>query len=57
MPDGCFAEFSIAGDGLAKLRSASAGGKLSFGDSTGRTISIPLSFNGFGKAYDALIKE
>jgi invasion protein IalB len=57
MPDGCFAEFSVAGDGLAKLRSASAGGKLSFADSTGRTISIPLSFNGFGKAYDALIKE
>jgi invasion protein IalB len=57
VPDGCFAEFSIASEGLAKLRSASTGGKLSFGDSAGRTISIPLSFNGFGKAYDALIKE
>jgi invasion protein IalB len=57
VPDGCFAEFSVAGDGLARLRAASTGGKLSFADSTGRTISIPLSFNGFGKAYDALIKE
>jgi invasion protein IalB len=57
VPDGCFAEFSVAGDGLARLRMASTGGKLSFADSTGRTISIPLSFNGFGKAYDALIKE
>ncbi len=57
VPDGCFAEFSIANDGLAKLRSASTGGKLSFGDSAGRPISIPLSFNGFGTAYDALVKE
>jgi invasion protein IalB len=57
VPDGCFAEFSIASEGLAKLRSASTGGKLSFGDSAARTISIPLSFNGFSKAYDALIKE
>jgi invasion protein IalB len=57
VPDGCFAEFPIAADGLGKLRSASTGGKLSFGDSGGRTIAIPLSFNGFGKAYDALMKE
>jgi invasion protein IalB len=57
VPDGCFAEFSVATDGLTKLRAASAGGKLSFADSTGRAIAIPLSFNGFGKGYDALIKE
>jgi len=57
VPDGCFAEFSIGADGLTKLRAASAGGKLSFADSTGRSIAIPLSFNGFGKGYDALVKE
>jgi invasion protein IalB len=57
VPDGCFAEFSIGADGLTKLRAASAGGKLSFADSTGRAIAIPLSFNGFGKGYDALVKE
>jgi invasion protein IalB len=57
VPDGCFAEFSVGADSLAKLRAASTGGKLSFADSTGRAIAIPLSFNGFSKAYDALIKE
>lgn len=57
VPDGCFAEFAIGTDGMSKLRTASAGGKLSFADSTGRAISIPLSFNGFGKGYDALTKE
>lgn len=57
VPDGCFSEFSIGTEGLTKLRAASAGGKLTFADSTGRAIAIPLSFNGFGRAYDALIKE
>ena len=57
VPDGCFAEFSVGADSLTKLRAASTGGKLSFADSTGRPIAIPLSFNGFSKAYDALIKE
>ena len=57
VPDGCFADFSVGADSLIKLRAASSGGKLSFADSTGRKIAIPLSFNGFGKGYDALLKE
>ena len=57
VPDGCFADFEIKEDTLKKFRAASAGGKLSFADASGRVISIPLSFNGFGKAFDALIKE
>lgn len=57
VPDGCFAEFQLAADSLLKLRTASSGGKLSFADSTGRIVTIPLSFNGFAKGYDALLKE
>lgn len=57
VPDGCFADFPVGADSLAKLRAASTGGKLSFADSTGRAITTPLSFNGFSKAYDALIKD
>jgi invasion protein IalB len=57
VPDGCFADFEIKEDTLKKFRSAGAGGKLSFADASGRGISVPMSFNGFSKAYDALIKE
>jgi invasion protein IalB len=57
VPDGCFADFEIKEDTLKKFRSASTGGKLSFADASGRGISIPLSFNGFSKAYDALTKD
>lgn len=57
VPDGCFADFSMSTESLVKLRGASSGGKLSFADSTGRAIAIPLSFNGFGTGYDALLKE
>jgi invasion protein IalB len=57
VPDGCFANFEMKEDTLKKFRSASSGGKLSFADASGRVIAIPVSFNGFGKAYDALLKE
>lgn len=57
VPDGCFADFTIREDTLGKFRSAGATGKLSFADASGRPLSVPLSFNGFGKAFDALMKE
>jgi invasion protein IalB len=57
VPDGCFADFEIKDEALKKFRSASATGKLSFADAGGRGLSVPLSFKGFGNAYDALMKE
>jgi invasion protein IalB len=57
LPAGCFAEFDIKDDVLKKLRAASGAGKLSFPDSNGHEVSVPLSFNGFNQAYDALAKE
>jgi invasion protein IalB len=57
VPDGCFADFEIKDEALKKFRSASATGKLSFADAGGRALSVPLSFKGFGNAYDALMKE
>jgi len=56
-PDGCFAEFDIKEDLLRKLRAASGVGKVSFADSGGHDVAVPLSFNGFSQAYDALLKE
>jgi invasion protein IalB len=57
VPGGCFAEFDLKDETLRKLRAASGGGKLSFADAGGHDIAVPLSFNGFAQAYDALLKE
>ncbi len=57
IPNGCFADFEIKDDVLRKIRAASGAGKLSFADAGGREIGIPLSFNGFNQAFEALSKE
>ena len=57
VPGGCFAEFDLREETLRKLRSASGVGKLSFADAGGHDIAVPLSFNGFAQAYEALLKE
>ena len=44
-------------DVLKKFRTASGAGKLSFADAGGHDVSVPLSFNGFNQAFDALLKE
>ncbi len=57
LPAGCFADFDIREDALKKFRAISGVGKLSFADAGGHSVSVPLSFNGFGQAFDALAKE
>jgi len=57
LPAGCFADFELKEDILKKLRAASGVGKLTFADAGGHNISVPLSFNGFGQALDALARE
>jgi invasion protein IalB len=57
VPAGCFAEFDIAEDTLRKFRDASGPGKMTFADAGGHEVAIPLSFNGFAQAFEALAKE
>jgi invasion protein IalB len=57
VPGGCFVEFELKDEELRKLRAASGSGKLSFADAGGHEISVPLSFNGFAQAFDALTKQ
>ncbi len=57
VPAGCFSEFELREDVLKKFRAASGAGKISFPDSGGRDVTVPLSFKGFAQAYDALAKE
>jgi invasion protein IalB len=56
-PNGCFAELELKDDTLKKLRSATGSGKLTFADSAGQNVAVPVSFNGFSPAYDALVAE
>jgi invasion protein IalB len=57
LPSGCFAEFELKEEILKKLRTTGGLGKMSFADAGGHDISVPLSFNGFAQAFDALAKE
>jgi invasion protein IalB len=56
-PNGCFAEFDLKEDMLKKLREATGTGKLSFADAGGHDVTVPISFNGFAQAFDALAKK
>ncbi|QXX75818.1 invasion associated locus B family protein [Methylovirgula sp. HY1] len=56
LPSGCFADFALDDATLQKFRSADGVGKIGFEDASGHAIVIPLSFKGFGQAFDALPK-
>ena len=56
-PNGCFAEFELKEEILKKLRDATGTGKLSFADAGGHDVTVPISFNGFAPAFDALGKR
>ena len=54
---GCFADLEVREDAIRKLRATSEPGKLQFKDGTPKDVSVPVSFKGFGAAFDALAKE
>jgi invasion protein IalB len=56
-PGGCFAEFDLKDDVLRKFRAAAGAGKFSFADAGGRPIAVPVSFDGFAQAFDALARS
>jgi invasion protein IalB len=57
IPAGCFAEADLHEDSLKRFRASSESGKMTFKDAGERDTVIPLSFKGFDKAYDALLKQ
>jgi invasion protein IalB len=57
MPGGCFADFELKDDVPKKFGAAHGAGRVLFADAGGHNITIPLSFNGFAQALDALAKE
>lgn len=57
VPQGCFAETTLSDDLIKRLRARTEAGRLEFKDSTQRDVAVPVSFKGFGQAFDALMKE
>ena len=57
LPVGCFADFILKDDAIKKFRAATAAGKMTFQSANGQSVAIPLSFKGFGPAFDALHKQ
>jgi len=57
LPVGCFADFALKEDAIKKFRAATVAGKMTFQSANGQSVAIPLSFKGFGPAFDALLKQ
>ncbi|MBR0956644.1 invasion associated locus B family protein [Bradyrhizobium japonicum] len=54
MPAACFADTDIGSDQIKRLRVLSENGKLQFKDAAQQDVVIPVSFKGFGQAFDAM---
>jgi invasion protein IalB len=57
VPAGCFGELDLKDDLQKKFRAAGEPGKIVFNDASDHEVAIPLSFKGFGQAYEALFKQ
>ncbi|MDC7788864.1 invasion associated locus B family protein [Rhodoplanes sp. TEM] len=56
LPAACLAEAEIRDDVIRKLRALADNGKLQFKDGAQQDVAIPVSFKGFGQAYDAMLR-
>jgi invasion protein IalB len=56
-PAGCFAEVELRDDVVHRFRTAAEPGKLTFKNANGQEVAVPISFKGFGPAFDSLAKE
>ena len=57
VPAGCFADLDLKDDLVKRMRTITVQGRFEFKDAAQRKVAIPVSFKGFGQAYDALSKE
>ena len=57
LPSGCFADVDIKDDTVKRFRAATENGTIHFKNASQQDVVVPLSFKGFGQAFDALSKE
>ncbi len=56
-PTVCLAQADVGDDQIKKLRGMTESGKLQFKDAAQHDVVIPVSFKGFGQAYDAMLQQ
>ena len=56
LPSACIADAELKEEVVKKLRALTENGKLQFKDGGQQEIAIPVSFKGFGQAFDAMLK-
>ena len=57
LPGGCFATIEIKDAALRQFGTASAPARIVYANAAEQAVAVPLSFKGFGAAFDALGKE
>ena len=57
VPAGCFAEVDLTEDAQKRFRAATEQGRILFKNAAQQDVALPLSFKGFGPAFDALAKS
>lgn len=57
VPNRCIAETAVKDDVLKRWRALTESGRISFKDSAGRDLALPISFRGLPQALDALLRE
>jgi invasion protein IalB len=56
-PAGCFAKIALTDDVQKRFRAGTEPGRVVYKNAAQRDVTIPLSFKGFGQAFDALEKN
>jgi invasion protein IalB len=57
LPQACFADVDVSNDALRRYRAITEQGQIVFKDGNQKDTTLPVSFKGFGTAFDALAKE
>jgi invasion protein IalB len=57
LPTGCFTNAVLSDEVLKKLRVQKDGGRLDYRDGGNREVNLPISFRGFGEAWEAFLRE
>jgi invasion protein IalB len=57
VPGGCLAEAALKEDEMKRFRAETQPGKMVYKNAADQPVTIPLSFKGFGQAYEALIRQ
>jgi invasion protein IalB len=56
-PGACIAETSLKEEEMKHFRTETQPAKMLYKDAADRPVTLPLSFKGFGQAFDALLKQ